>query len=68
MEKLIEEDGILMTEEWWSQEKEELITSIETAMEKEVANKDVLEIMIELVKNTRVRVSMAEYFEEEGGD
>jgi len=68
MEKLIEEDGVLMTEEWWNQEREELISSIEAAMAKEVANKDVLEIMIELVKNTRVRVSMAEYFEEEGGD
>jgi len=68
MEKLIEEDGVMMTEEWWNQEREELISSIETAMQKEAANKDVLEIMIELVKNTRVRVSMAEYFEEEGGD
>jgi len=68
MEKLIEEDGVLMTEEWWNQEREELISSIETAMQKEVANKDVLEIMLELVKNARVRVSMAEYFEEEGGD
>ena len=68
MEKLIEEDGVLMTEEWWNQEREELISSIETAMQKEVANKDVLEIMLELVKNARVRVSMAEYFDEEGGD
>jgi len=68
MDKLIEEDGVMMTEEWWNQEREELISSIEAAMAKEVANKDVLEIMIELVKNTRVRVSMAEYFEEEGGD
>ena len=56
------------TKKWWDTEKHELIESIETAMQKEVANKDVLEIMLELVKNAKVRVSMAEYFDEEGGD
>jgi len=68
MEKITKEYENDLTENWRKQEREELISSIETAMQKEVANKDVLEIMLELVKNARVRVSMAEYFDEEGGD
>lgn len=68
MDKITNEYGLDVTEKWWKQEKEELISSIETVMQKEVANKDVLTIMLELVKKARVRVSIAEYFEEEGGD
>lgn len=64
MEKQIDMSDSI-TEEWWSEQKNTLIDNISKAMEEEAADQDVLEIMLELVKAAKVRVSMQEYYEEE---
>jgi len=57
-----------LTKKWWSKERQDLIENIEKAIQTTAANQDVLEMMIDLIKKTRVKVSMAEYFEEERGE
>jgi len=57
-----------VTEKWWSEQKDTLIDNINEAMKEEAANQDVLEIMLELVKAVKVRLSIQEYYDEEKED
>ena len=59
MEKQTGENS--MTEKWWDEQKTTLIDNISKAMNEEAANQDVLEIMLELVKTAKVRVSAYGY-------
>ena len=52
-----------ITDYLWEEKKHELLESIDTALEKS-SNKDVLEIMRELVNNTKVVNTMEEFFED----
>lgn len=52
-----------ITDYLWEEKKHELLDNIDTALEKS-SNKDVLEIMRELVNNTKVVNTMEEFFED----
>ncbi len=52
----------------WEDKKLDLIDSIDTAMESDEADKDVLEIMKEFIKGTKVKSSIGDYFNEQNDD
>jgi len=51
-----------LTDYLWEEKKHELLESIDTVLEKS-KNKEILEIMVELINNTKVVNTMEEFFE-----
>lgn len=54
-----------LTDYLWEEKKHELLGSIDTAIEVS-KNKEILEIMKELINNTKVVNTMEEFFEDKG--
>jgi len=52
-----------LTDYLWEEKKQKLLESIDTVLEKS-KNKEVLEIMVELINNTKVVNTMEEFFED----
>lgn len=52
------------TKAWWSNKKQELVNSIRTTIEEGGMDKEVLEIMLEMVENARVKNSIKNYYDE----
>lgn len=51
-------------ENYWNSRKEELLNSIDKALERGEADKEVLELMKELLNNAKVKNSITDYFKE----
>ncbi|HLD90986.1 MAG TPA: hypothetical protein VI911_08245 [Patescibacteria group bacterium] len=52
-----------LTDYLWEEKKQKLLESIDTVLEKS-KNKEILEIMVELINNTKVVNTMEEFFED----
>lgn len=52
------------SEEEWEARKSALLDGIDTALTKETVDKEVLEIMKELISSTKVINTMEEYYED----
>jgi len=55
-------------EHFWEKKKLDLINNIDTAMESGETDKDILELMKEFVKGTKVKSSIGKYFNEQNDD
>ncbi len=55
-------------EEFWEKKKLDLINNIDIAMENGEADKEILELMKEFVKGTKVKSSIEDYFNEQKDD
>lgn len=49
---------------WWDRKKEELLKGIDDTLERGKVDTEVLVLMREMVKKSRIRVSMEEFFKE----
>jgi tRNA(Phe) wybutosine-synthesizing methylase Tyw3 len=56
---------MFLDDDIWALKKMEILDGIDAAMEKGSVDKDLLDIMKELLSSCKVKVSMKEYFEED---
>jgi hypothetical protein len=54
----------LISVEEWSKRKDELVEGIESAAKRNESNKEVYDIMKELLQTAKLRTSITEYYEQ----